>query len=66
MKTLFGMIAVVAMVAGLSAGCGKADTDTPAVVDSDKAETAENWEPETAGEEAHDEHDGHDHSGHNH
>ena len=74
MQKAVRMFAVLGMVATLCVGCGKTDKSAPeeaareadAVTQTEKSSTKQ-WEPETAKQpEAHDPHDGHDHSGHNH
>ncbi len=67
MKKAISMTATLVMLAGLCAGCGKADKPEPEAAARPKESTTKNWAPEEAKQpKAHNAHDGQDHSGHNH
>ena len=67
MKKAMSMFAASVMIAGLCAGCGKADKSEPKAAEQPKTNNAKNWKPETAKQpKAHNVNDGQDHSGHNH
>ena len=60
MKRIVGVFAVTMMIAGLCAGCGRADKSEPEI-------NTKNSVPEKAEQsKAHSADDGQDHSGHNH
>ncbi|MBL7076781.1 MAG: hypothetical protein ISS31_04855 [Kiritimatiellae bacterium] len=67
MRKVVGVFVVLGVIAGLCVGCGKKAESETAVVVPPKESSAKKWAPETAPvPKAHDPHDGHDHSGHNH